>query len=142
MAQKMIKIKEHVYIRLEELKNEGDSFSDVIQYLINDNENLKSWNDELKKDKEMLMKMVMKTNDSIALPNVNHSTFFALAQVLKNNNVSDDDKVDSLKVFLTPSLEEDSHAVLSIINEFKTEHPSYSNVLNKLTSWIKNEYKK
>ena len=86
------------------------------------------------------MKIAMKTEDSIAFPNINHSVHFALSQVLGDDIASDSEKLSALKIYLRPSIDEDVHAVLFNINEFKSENPSYTDVLDNLTSWINDLY--
>lgn len=96
----------------------------------------------LRQDKDTLMKIALKTEDSIAFPNVNHSSFFAIVHVLKDNSFSDDEKLSYLKVYLKPSIMEDKEAVLSMVETIKSDYKfdedsANPNVLDKLSSWIK-----
>ena len=139
MALKQIKIKESVYNQINSMKNEDDSFSSVLQRLIDENKQLKETNVELKQDKEKLMKIAMKTPDAMAFPRIAHYVIFALIEVLKDYS-SDEKKLSNLKTYLKPSLERDASEVLKDIETFKQEYDVSSNVLNELSSWIKETY--
>ena len=91
MALKQIKIRYSVYEQLDNLKRDDESYSIAIQNLIDENKQLKSMNDELRQDKDKLMKIVMKTDDSIALINVYHKAFFGIIEVLRMKEDSDED---------------------------------------------------
>ena len=140
MALKQIKIREAVYKQLDSFKRDDESYSIAIQNLIDENERLKARNDELKSDKETLMKIAMKTEDSIAFPNMSHYIYFVLPQVLKDD-YSDDEKMDYLKMYLRPLLDNDSDEVLRWIDDFKGEYDFYHGLIGDLESWIKNNYK-
>lgn len=139
MALKQIKIKESVYNQINSMKKEDDSFSNVLQRLIDENKQLKETNVELKQDKDKLMKIAMKTPDAMAFPRIAHYVIFALIEVLKDNS-SDEKKLSNLKTYLKPSLERDASEVLKDIENFKQEYDVSSNVLNELSSWIKETY--
>ena len=137
---KQIRIKQSVCARLDERKSEDDSYTDVIKALLNENANLKDHIEELKHDKEMLMKIAMQTHDSIALQQIGHKTIFALHQTLQYN-IEDDDKLFYLKIYLQPLLDEDVQGVLHYIEDFKQSNEKYEAFLNELVSWIKYTYK-
>ena len=139
MTLKQIKIKESVYNQLNSMKDEDDSFSNVLQRLLDENKLLKERNVELKQDKEKLMKIAMKTPDSMAFPRIAHYVIFAIIEVLKDNS-SDEKKIENLKMYLKPSLERDPDEVLRHIEDFKQDYNVSSNVLNELSSWIKETY--
>lgn len=127
---KQIRLNPDVRELLDEYKMNGESYSIAIGRLFKEN-------NALKEDKDKLMKMAMKTPDSIALPNINHSVIFAITQVLKMDYDSEEDKLKSLKIYLRPSLAENYSQVYSIIDGFKEEYPEYSPILDKLLLWIK-----
>lgn len=133
MSFKQIKIDDEVVDELDSLKFKNESYNILIKRLLKEL-------DSLKADKEMLMKIVMKTEDSIAFPNINHSVFFAISQVIKDDFYSDDEKLGYLKIYLRPSLEDDSDAVLSMIDSIKNDYDIDSPILNEVTSWIKESY--
>ena len=139
MTQKQIKIKTSVYELLNSMKREDESFSEVIRRLIVENKSMRTHIEELKIDKNNLMKIAMQTPDSISFPRIAHYVIFALIEVLKDNS-SDELKLINLKTYLKPSLEKNPDEVLKHIEEFKREYNVKSNVLNELSSWIRETY--
>lgn len=137
---KQIRIKKSVCARLDERKSNDDSYTDVIQDLLDENDRLQERNVELKQDKEMLMKIAMRTQDSITFPNIAHYVYFALIEVLKDNALSNVDKVNYLKTYLRPSLERDPHEVLRHIREFSNEYEEHKELLLTVVMWIENTY--
>ena len=128
-----IKVTENVKKELDDLKLESESYNVLIQRLMRENQ-------ELRQDKHTLMKIAMKTPDSIAFPQIAHSTYFALMQVLKDNDLENDDKLNYLKIYLKPSLEINYKEVLSAINSFSNEFEDYKDFLLNLTLWIEKQY--
>ena len=128
-----IKVSEKVKAELDSIRLDKETYNLAIQRLLRENQSLRH-------DKDCLMKIAMKTEDSIALINVNHSVIFALNLVLGDKNASDDEKLSALKIYLRPSIDKDIHAVLYNIKEFKSENPTYTDVLDKLSSWINDLY--
>ncbi len=126
---KQVRLNPDVREQLDSYKMDGESYSIAIGRLFKENEILKDSHDRL-------MRMAMKTPDSIALPNINHAVFFALMEVLKMEGMSEDDKFLYLKIYLRPCLEKNSSQVYSIISEFKAEHDGHDAILDKLSSWI------
>ena len=139
MALKQIKIREGVYEQLKDYMRDDESYSIAIQNLIDENQRLQARNDELREDNDRLMRIAMKTEDSIAFPNINHSTIFAIIEVLKSD-YSDEDKINCLKIYLRPNLDENPHAVKSCIDSFIQEHNDYAPILDKVSSWIQEAY--
>lgn len=137
---KQIRIKQSVCARLDERKGNDDSYTDVIQDLLDENARLHDRNVELKQDKEMLMKIAMRTQDSIAFPNIAHYVYFALIEVLKDNALSNVEKVNYLKTYLRPTLERDPHEVLRHIHEFSNEYEEHKDLLLTVVMWIETNY--
>ena len=135
---KTIKVSDKVKKELNSLRLDKETYNLTIQRLIRENNSLRL-------DKDTLMKIALKTEDSIAFPNVNHSSFFAITQVLKDNSFSDDEKLSYLKVYLKPSILQDKEAVLSMIEAIKSDYGfsedfASPNVLDKLSSFIQESY--
>ena len=128
-----IKVTENVKRELDEMKLESESYNVLLQRLMRKNK-------ELRQDKDTLMKIAMKTPDSIAFPNVTHSTYFALIQVLKDNDSSPIDKLNALKVYLKPSLEINPKEVLRAVNSFSDEFEEHKDFLINLIMWIEKQY--
>lgn len=133
MTLKTIKVSDKVKAELDTIRLDKETYNLAIQRLLRENQSLRH-------DKDCLMKIAMKTEDSIAFPNVNHSVFFALSKVLGDEIASDDEKLSALKIYLRPSLDEDVNAVLENIDEFKSEYPIDTDVLDNLASWIRESY--
>lgn len=137
---KQIKIRNSVYEQLDNLKRDDESYSIAIQKIMDDNANLKAMNEELRHDKHLLMKIAMKTEDSIAFPNIAHSVIFALCHVLEDKGISDEDKFICLKTYLRPSLNEDYEAVLSSLSSFEEDFEIESPIIQRVYSWIQDKY--
>lgn len=101
---------------------------------------LREENEELRRQNDKLFKMLMKTEDSIALPDVTHRAFFGIMEILSMDKVNDEDKLDYLKIYLRPSIEENPQIVLSCIASIKEEHERYSSILNDFNDWILNTF--
>ena len=142
MPMKQIKISEKVYDELKSLMLDRETFNIAIQRLINDNKSLKE-------DKIMLMKIAMQTDDSIAFPSINHSSFFAIMQTLKETSYSKYEKLGYLKIYLRKDLDIDYNAVLEVIKDIKDNYQIgqnkeeinvNNNILDKLMLWIEENY--
>ena len=135
---KTIKVSDKVKKELDSFRLDKETYNLTIQRLIREN-------NSLRQDKDTLMKIALKTEDSIAFANVNHSSFFAITNVLKDNSFSDDEKLSYLKVYLKPSILQDKEAVLSMIEAIKSDYGfseefASPNVLDKLSSFIQESY--
>ena len=125
-----IKVTESVKKQLDEMKLEGETYNVLIQRLMRENKALQD-------DKHTLMKIAMKTPDSIALPTISHTTYFALTRVLLDNATSDEDKLSHLKSYLHGAMSQDPDEVLRNVCEFQREFDMLgNNVLDKLVVWI------
>ena len=130
---KQIRLNPDVRGLLDDYKMNGESYSIAIGRLFKENKLLSESNDKL-------MKMAMKTEDSIALPEISHKTIFAIMEVLKMEGKSDEEKIDCLKIYLRPSLEENASSVFSCIASFKEDYPRQSAILEELSSWIEDQF--
>lgn len=115
------------------MKLEGESYNVLLQRLMREN-------NALKHDKETLMKIAMRTPDSIAFPQITHSTYFALMQVLKEQSLTPIEKVNLLKVYLKPSLDINHVEVLNAVNSFSDEFEEHKDLLLNVTMWIEKQY--
>ena len=131
--EKIQKSLDNIEIKMSDLRFENARLKSENEKLIIENRRLK---DKIEK----VMKMTMKTDDSIALPTINHSVIFAVMEILEMDDKSDEEKFKSLKIYLRPSLEENPSQVYSIINGFKEDYDESSPILDKLSSWIKEDY--
>ena len=137
---KQIRIKKSVCAMLDERKGKDDSYTDVIQALLDENARLQERNVELKQDKEMLMKIALKTQDAIAFPNIAHYVYFALIEVLKDKELAPVDAVNYLKTYLRPSLDVNPKEVLKYVNEFSDEYEEHKDLLLNVVMWIEKTY--
>ena len=125
-----IKVTENVKKQLDDMKLEGETYNVLIQRLMQENKSLQE-------DKHTLMKIAMKTPDSIALPTIAHTTYFALTRVLLDNGTSDEDKLTNLKSYLHGVMAQDPDEVLKYIYEFQKEFDMVGNpILDELVVWV------
>lgn len=124
-----IKVTENVKKQLDEMKLESESYNVLIQRLMRENQ-------ELRQDKDTLMKIAMKTPDSIAFPQIAHTTYFALMQVLKHDETSDKEKLSLLKSYLHGVLALDPDEVLRCVEDFRRDFNINTQVIDDLIVWI------
>lgn len=98
--------------KLEDLKIDNESLSNVIARLIEDNK-------QLRKDKDTLYKIALRTSNSIAFPNNIHRATFVIVRCLFDTGISEDDKLDDLKKYLNEMLSTDSTSVIDSIDNLK-----------------------
>ena len=98
--------------KLEDLKIDNESLSNVIARLIEDNK-------QLRKDKDTLYKIALRTSNSIAFPNNIHRATFFISRCLFDTGISEDDKLDDLKKYLNEMLSTDSTSVIDSIDNLK-----------------------
>ena len=137
---KQIRIKQSVCARLDERKSKDDSYTDVIKALLDENTRLNEYVEELKQDKHMLMKIAMRTPDSIALPNLAHKVFFAVTETMKLKDVDVEDKILYVRIYLKDELKTNPREVLNEIEEFKQEYDPSNEFLNDLSKYIRDHY--
>ena len=113
---------------------------DKIINLKTENEKLKKENEELRRKNDKFFRMLMKTEDSTALPNVYHRAFFGITEILSMDRDSDEEKLDYLKICLRPSIEENPRIVLSCIASIKEELDEDSFILEDFHEWILNTF--
>lgn len=130
---KQVRLNPEVRELLDDYKMNGESYSIAIGRLFKENQ-------LLRESQDRLMKMAMRTEDSIALPTVNHQTYFAIMELMQMEN-SDDDKLKNLKIYLRPSLMENPSQVYSNVLSIKKDFPEFSPILDKLSSWIEETFK-
>ena len=111
-AETTIRIYKSTKDELKNLKfgNEGDAV--VLQRVLNENK-------ELRKDKEMLYKIALKTSDSIAFPNKIHRATFVITKIVYDSGLNDKEKFESLKTYLAEMLINDSSSITATIENIK-----------------------
>ena len=130
---KQVRLNPEVRGLLDDYKMNGESYSIAIARLFRENA-------ILKESQDRLMKIAMRFPDAMSLPEVSHRTYFAVFEVLNMDGKSDADKVDYLKIYLRPSLEENARCVLSCLASIKEEHEEFSSILDDLHDWIINTF--
>ena len=98
--------------KLKELKfgNEGDAV--IIARLIEENK-------ELRKDKETLYKIALKTSDSLAFPTNQHRATFFITRVVYDNGINDEEKIETLKKYLAEMVASDPSSITASIENIK-----------------------
>lgn len=110
---KQVKLNSEVKAELDSLKYyENDSYSTVIKRLIEENK-------QLKEDKVNLFKLVLKTEDSVALVNNKHKATYFIATVLEDVATPEEDKLQVLETYLQEMLKEDSDSILTSVEILK-----------------------
>lgn len=68
---KQIRIKQSVCARLDERKGKDDSYTDVVKALLDENERLKAYVEELKEDKKQLYRLakIIEVHNTLDLTN-------------------------------------------------------------------------
>lgn len=130
---KQIKISEEVKKQLDTMAYDKETYNITIQRIIRENK-------QLKEDKDKLMKIAMKTEDSIAFPTQTHSNIWLIMNVLSSVEYTEEQRLNALKIYLRPNLEANSNEVLSNIGYIKKEFNIESEVLNDFEAYIKETY--
>lgn len=118
------------------IKEIGEQMDNIMRQ----NKKLKKENTRLKEQNDKLMKMAMKFPDAIALQEVSHRTYFAIIEALKMDDESDEEKLEYMKKYLRPSIEENPRIVLSCIDSIKEDYKKYSPILDVFHDWIINTF--
>lgn len=114
-----IRIKNALRIELDSLKLESESYSVVIARLIEENKKLKGAIDYLKEDKAKLYKLALASSDSVALVNDYHRITYFISLVINDISMSEEDKLQELKLYLKEPLEKNPSEVLDVIDFIK-----------------------
>lgn len=130
---KQIKISEEVKKQLDTIAYDKETYNITIQRIIRENK-------QLKEDKDKLMKIAMKTEDSVAFPTQKHSDIWLIMNVLSSVEYTEDQRLNALKIYLRPNIEANSTEVLSNIDYIKKEFNIESEVLNDFEAYIKETY--
>ena len=113
MALKLMKIEENVKADLDSLKYyENESYTSVIKRLVEENK-------QLKEDKKQLYKLVLKTEDSVALVNNVHKATYFIVLVVNDVGTSEEEKLQDLKKYLSEMLAADPTSILEAIDILK-----------------------
>ena len=111
-AETTIRIYQSSKKQLKDLKfgNEGDAV--VLARILAERE-------ELRKDKETLYKIILKTSDSVAFPNNIHRATFFITKVVYDGGADDEEKIETLKTYLAEMLNSDSSSITASIENIK-----------------------
>ena len=112
IAETTIRVFKSSKDKLKKLKlgNEGDAV--VLERLLKENK-------ELRHDKEMLYKIILKTSDSVAFPNNIHRATFFISKVVFDNGIDDEAKIETLKNYLNEMLADDPNSISASIENMK-----------------------
>lgn len=112
IAETTIRVFKSSKDKLKKLKlgNEGDAV--VLERLLKENK-------ELRHDKEMLYKIILKTSDSVAFPNNIHRATFFISKVVYDNGIDDEAKIETLKKYLNEMLADDPNSISESIGNIK-----------------------
>ena len=129
---KPMKIEATVKEDLDSIKfYENESYTSVIKRLIEENK-------QLKEDKKKLYKIVLATEDSVALVNNVHKATYFIANVIEDVGTTEEEKLQVLKTYLKGMLEEDPDSILTSIDILKdSTSGSSEDILTKFENYIK-----
>ena len=132
MALKLMKIEENVKADLDSLKYyENESYTSVIKRLVEENK-------QLKEDKKQLYKLVLKTEDSVALVNNVHKATYFIVLVVNDVGTSEEEKLQDLKKYLSEMLAADPTSILEAIDILKDSSSEDSvELLVKFENYVK-----
>ena len=129
---KQVKLNEEVKSELDSLKYyDNDSYSSVIKRLIEENK-------QLKEDKKNLYKIILENEDSVALVNNVHKATYFIANVIEDNNSSEEEKLQVLETYLAEIIVNDPTSVLDGIDILKDSASGSSlDILIKFENYVK-----
>ena len=132
MALKPMKIEEDVKKDLDNIKYyPNEAYTSVIKRLIEENK-------QLKEDKKQLYKLILKTEDSVALVNNVHKATYFIAKVIEDVATPEEDKLQVLEHYLQQMLEEDPTSILTSIEILKDGASEESiEILTKFENYVK-----
>lgn len=132
MALKPMKIEEDVKEDLDSLKYyPNEAYTSVIKRLIEENK-------QLKEDKKQLYKLILRTEDSVALVNNVHKATYFIAKVIEDVATPEEDKLQVLETYLKGMLEEDPDSILTSIDILKDGASEDSiKILTKFENYVK-----
>ena len=132
---KPMKIEATVKEDLDSIKfYENESYTSVIKRLIEENK-------QLKEDKKKLYKIVLATEDSVALVNNVHKATYFIAKVIEDVGTTEEEKLQVLKTYLKGMLEEDPDSILTSIDILKdSTSGSSEDILTKFENYIKTSF--
>ena len=129
---KQVKLNEEVKSELDSLKYyDNDSYSSVIKRLIEENK-------QLKEDKKNLFKILLETEDSVALVNNVHKATYFIANVIEDKTSSEEEKLQVLETYLAEIIVNDPTSVLDGIDILKDSASGSSlDILIKFENYVK-----
>lgn len=107
-----MRISNNVKDKLEDMKLDNEGLSVVIARLIEENK-------QLRNDKDILNRIVSQTSNSIAFPNNVHRATFVIVKCVYDVGLSEEDKFNDLKRYLSSMLSTDSSSVKISISNLK-----------------------
>ena len=132
MALKPMKIEEDVKKDLDNIKYyPNEAYTSVIKRLIEENK-------QLKEDKKQLYKLILKTEDSVALINNVHKATYFIAKVIEDVATTEEEKLQVLETYLQEMLKEDPDSILTSIEILKDGASEESiEILTKFENYVK-----
>lgn len=139
-----LKISEELKEELNNYRYEKEAYHVVIKRILEENKQLKEDVEYLKKDKEQLYKLALKTSDSIALVNNFHKATYFITSVLNDITLAEEEKLKHLKKYLKEMLETNPEDVLETIRNLKNmlelEEIPVPEVLIKFENYVEENY--
>ena len=134
LKYKQVRLNPDVRESLDAYKMDGESYSIAIGRLFKENE-------QLKKSQELLMKMVMKTDDAIALPRDWHRIAFVIEMMSAYFDFpSDDAKIEFFKTMLGDSLKNNPTMTYNLIEDFIKEFPEQEETFAPILEWMSESF--
>lgn len=128
-----IKVTQFVKQQLDSYRFEKEAYNTVIQRLLNENE-------ELRKDKTNLLKIAVNSNNVNTFPDIRRTSKYTVLSIISDDNLTDNEKLNCLRVFLKPDLETNTSTVLAGISEIESNFTVNGTVLEELKIWISENY--
>ena len=139
-----LKISEELKEELNNYRYEKEAYHVVIKRILEENKQLKEDVEYLKKDKEQLYKLVLKTEDSIAFPNNVHRAFYVIIKVIEDNYLTSEEQLARLEHYLAKLIEEDLASVIDAVDNIKEmlvlENLPENEVLVEFEKWLNEDH--